>query len=238
MNPLVAAAVLAAATAQAPAIPPPTIKPPTLTIPDPPLAPAGLQLVDGIAAVVDRRVLTLHEVELEARMILVRRAGEGGARQPLDDDLKQGVLSFLVVQELLAAEARKTPGLLVREAEVDKGTVALRARFLDEDGYRRFLAAEGVDEEDVRSAVRRDLAVEALLHQILAQVDVVDDKDADAHLAAHKETLPGGTDAERREAARDVVRRQRREAKFAAYVDGLKKTAEIRVLAPYATTAR
>lgn len=215
----------------------PAVPSPSATSTSPSAAPTAFVLVDGVAAVVDRRVLTLREVDLEARIILVRRAGEGGARQALDDDLRRGVLSYLVVQELLAAEARRTPGLLVREADVDKGVATFRARFLEDASYARFLAVHGVDEEELRAVIRRDLLVEALLAKVLGAPEVVADADADAYLAAHPDLAAGAPWDERRQAARDAVRRERRDRRFAAYVEERKRDVDVRLLAPYAAPA-
>lgn len=191
-------------------------------------------LVDGVAAVVGRRVITLTEVETEGRMVLVNRAGAKGLEQPIDDSFRRSVLDYLLVQELLVQEARRVHGLTISEAEVDKGVATFKARFGGARSFHAFLEETGADEEAVRTIVRRDLTVRALLSRVLEPAPPVADEDARRFLADNPGLLAGASEEIRREAAREAVASREREARFAAYVEGLKQATEVRIVAAYA----
>jgi hypothetical protein len=114
-------------------------------------------LIDGVAAVVERRVITTSEVEAEARLVLLERAGPEVALRRLDPELVAAVLDTIVAQELLALEARRS-GVVTREVDIDKAVGSLRAKAGDAEAARRFFARAGADEELLRGRARRDLA--------------------------------------------------------------------------------
>jgi hypothetical protein len=189
-------------------------------------------LMDGVAAVVGRRVITRSEVETEGRVVLVNRAGQKGLDQPIDDAFRRSVLDYLVVQELLVQEARRGHGVIAAENEVDRGVAAFKARFETDDAFRRFLVEAAVDEETVRTIVRRDLSVQALLARTL-EIPDPSDQDVRRYLLAHPGAFAGAAPAARSRAASDLLRRERREKVFAEYVEQLKSRVEVRVVAEF-----
>jgi hypothetical protein len=193
-------------------------------------------LVDGVAAVVGRRVITRTEVETEGRMVLVNRAGQKGLQQPIDDAFRKSVLDYLLVQELLVQEARRVHGLAVPEVEVDKGVAAFRQRFHADKDFRDFLAESGADEEAVRTIVRRDLTVQALLARVL-DVKAPTGPEVSAWLVANPTSLEGASDEARVRGAGEQIVQARREERFAAFVEELKQRTELRVVAEWSAAA-
>jgi hypothetical protein len=197
--------------------------------------PAEPALVDGVAAVVGRRVITRTEVETEGRIVLVNRAGSRGAAQPIDDAFRRSVLEYLVVQELLVQEARRQHGIVVAETEVDRGVATFKGRFADEAAFRRFLVDSGSDEEVVRTIVRRDLTVQRLVSRLLDKEGPRDD-DVRRYLLAHPEFMAGSSTQTRERTAKEKLTRERREARFGAFVDELKRKQEVRIVARFEPT--
>lgn len=193
-------------------------------------------LIDGVAAVVGRRVITRTEVETEGRMVLVNRAGQKGLEQPIDDAFRKSVLDYLLVQELLVQEARRVHGLAVAEVDVDKGVAAFRQRFGEDNAFRDFLAETGSDEEAVRTIVRRDLTVQALLARVL-EVEAPGAEEVSAWLGAHPTFLDGASDDARVRGAHEQLLKLRREERFAAFVEELKERTELRVVAEWAASS-
>jgi hypothetical protein len=190
--------------------------------------------VDAVAAVIERRVVTTSEVQAEARLVLLERAGPDVATGSLDAGLLQKVLDAIVVQELLALEARRT-GIAVREVDIDKSVETVRARFSDSafvpgaaptaapvDASRAFFAKLGVDEELLRGRARRDLAAGALLNKMFADVKVTD-AEATALLSSRPELVDVAS-------ARTALEKERKEQKFAALVDTIRRSTEVRVV--------
>jgi hypothetical protein len=180
------------------------------------------------------RVVTTSEVQAEARLVLLERAGPDVATGPLDAGLLGKVLDAIVVQELLALEARRT-GIAVREVDIDKSVETVRARFIDNafvpgaaptaapvEASRAFFAKLGVDEELLRGRARRDLAASALLNKTFADVKV-----SDAEAAALLSSRPELGDVV---SARVALEKERKEQRFAALVDTVRKSTEVRVV--------
>lgn len=202
MSVFTAALVVAVAAAPGPAVP-------------------GRVALDGVAAVVERRVITTSEVEAEARLVLLEKAGPAVALGPIDPSLLGAVLDTLVAQELLALEARRT-GVVVREVDIDKTVAALRGRVADAEESRAFFARAAVDEELLRSRARRDLGAQALLSRAFAEVKV-GDEEIEALLREQ-----GGGD---RAAARASLEKARRDRIFAELLDRVRRDVEVRVIA-------
>jgi hypothetical protein len=198
---MIAAAVLLVVAAQAP-------------------APSGRIPVDAVAAVIERRVVTTSEVDAEARLVLLEKAGPEIAAGPIDDKLRAVVLDTIVAQELLALQARRT-GVTVRETDIDKLLVAQRERFPDAEKARAFFLRVGADEELLRGRARRDLAVQALLSRSFAEVKLSDDEVA-AFAKVHPEL-----DVAR---AREELVRERRERIFRALLERTRKDVDVRVI--------
>jgi hypothetical protein len=190
-------------------------------------------LVDGVAAVVGRRVITRTDVETEGRVVLVNRGGMKGLEQPIDDAYKKSVLEYMVVQELLVQEARRVHGVVIPESEVDKAVAVFRARFPNSEAFRAFLTSVASDEEAVRTIVRRDLTVQALLSRVLV-VGTPTGDDVRRWLEKNPGFLDGAAEDTRLRAAEDALVRAAREERFERYVEELKGRTEVRVLASFA----
>lgn len=193
-------------------------------------------LVDGVAAVVGRRVITRTDVETEGRVVLVNRAGMKGLEQPIDDAFRKSVLEYMVVQELLVQEARRVHGVVIPESEVDKAVAVFRARFPSSEDFRAFLGSVASDEEAVRTIVRRDLTVQALLSRVLV-VGTPTSEDVRRWLEKNPAFLEGAADETRLRAAEDALVREAREQRFERYVEELKGRTEVRLLASFAQPA-
>jgi hypothetical protein len=192
--------------------------------------PAEPVLLDGVAAIVGRRVITRTEVDTEGRIVLVGRAGARGLAQPLDDAFRKSVLDYLVVQELLVQEARRQHGLAVAESDVDRGVAQFKSRFGDDEAFRAFLDDTGADEDAVRTIVRRDQTVQQLLARVLEMPPLTPDE-VRRHILAHPELMPGASDATRERAAREALDKARREKRFERYVAELKTRTPVRIVA-------
>jgi hypothetical protein len=177
-------------------------------------------MLDSVAAVVERRIVTMSEVRAEARLVLLERASAEVAGGELDQGLLRLVLDSVVVQELLALEARRT-GLAVREVDIDKSVAAVRAR-LGDDAGGTFLQRFGIDEELLRSRARRDLAAQALLHKVFADIEVTDEE-----ATALAPSTPKPDDIA---AARAGLERERKDARLRALVDSIRRVTEVRVV--------
>ena len=191
-------------------------------------APAERVALDAVAAVVDRRVITVSEVQAEARLALLDKAGPPAAEGSLDAQLLRTVRDHVLTQELLAIEARRTASAPMKEGVVDARVQALRERFASSEAAAAFFARYGIDDELLRARARRDLMVQALLSEQLARVERPSDDDVRRALGAG-----AAEDVEAMARVRDDLARQRREAAFAALIERLKREIDVRVVATF-----
>jgi hypothetical protein len=195
----------------------------------------GPVLVDGVAAVVGTEVITLSEVEAEGRVILLDRAGTGALTQILDDGFRARVLEYIVVQELLAASARRDHRIVVRESAVDKAVSELSKTLAAAGGLPKLLEVTRIAEDDVRAILRRDLAVKKLLTAVLADDSPVPAAEVSRFLEERPAMMADRPLVERRRAAEKELKKQRRDRRFSRYVEGLRKETEVRRVADFGT---
>lgn len=194
-------------------------------------------LIDGVAAVVGRRVITLREVETEGQLLLVQRVGERRTDGPVDDAFRKSVLDYLIVQELLALEARRGYGIVVREAEVEQEVIRFQNKFKDLQVYRNTLSSLDISEESLRAVLRRELVVKAFLNRVLHFEREVTNQEVATFLREHPSALVDIPPASQMQAAKRLIRTEMRDAQFARLVDELKRNQEIRLIAAYAKEA-
>lgn len=190
------------------------------------------RLIDGVAAVVERRVITLSEVEIEGKVFLYARAGRIGLDQALDDAFRRKVLDYIIVQELLLQEAQRREGTIASEDEVDRALRALEERNNDGSPLRSALKGLGADEETLRNIMRRDLTVQAWTGVILA-LPPLSDNEVRAWLEAHPEHLPDADDAHRLRTAREPATQARRASRFDEHIRQLRASADLRIVARF-----
>ncbi len=57
-------------------------------------------VIDRAVAVVDGQLITLSELEFEARVGLIQRGGTRGAEDPLNDEARRSALQLSIVERL------------------------------------------------------------------------------------------------------------------------------------------
>ena len=119
----------------------------------------ALHPLDGVAAVVNARVITLSEVEARvARIVAARPATESapGARDALVNATYAAVLEEMIENDLLI-DAALASALTVTPDEVEDAVGKIALRTGDEAAFDAALAAEGLTRESHRAAVRDEL---------------------------------------------------------------------------------
>lgn len=89
--------------------------------------------------------------------------GQSVGEQRLEQ-LRSNVLESLITQELLYQKAVEE-GISVNEGEVDAELTSIQDQFPDQDQYGRALEQAGVSEEQLRSDIERNLAIQKLVQQ-------------------------------------------------------------------------
>jgi hypothetical protein len=197
--------------------------------------PARGELIERIVAVVRNpasgtpRPLTFTKLVEEARIALVGQGAIEAATAPLDDAALRATLHWLVDQWLVSDEATR---LQVGEVTHEEARVALerfRERFPAPEGYRRFLGALDLAEEDLETTLARGLRVQRYLDGRVSRSARVSDEELARALSA------SGQRAEAlgvREAVRVRLAEEKLQADVRQVLADLRARAEVLVLVP------
>lgn len=139
------------------------------------------QVVDGIAAVVNQQVITLRQVELEARA-----AQEQLERQniglPDPQTLRRQVLQRMITEELLRQEAERL-NIQVTDASAQQAaeTIAQRNR-ITLDQLRAEIERSGMPWDEYLKELRQEVRVDQLRQRTVDRNIFISDADVDAFL--------------------------------------------------------
>jgi len=187
-RPAAAAAPSTRAPAQAPAASA------TGAAPAPAPAQQGEQFVDGIAAVVNKDVITLREVregaqeatqELQRRNIQVPDAGT----------LQRQVLQRLIMERLERQEADRL-GIRVDDTQIDQAITMIATRNkITPDQLRAEIQKSGVTWDDYRRSLRDEIRTDRLRQRAVDSTITISDADIDAYLKEQARSGAGGATA-------------------------------------------
>lgn len=143
---------------------------------------ASEQFVDGIAAIVDKEVITLAQVD--AKAVQVRRQMEQ-QRIPVPEAavLRRQVLQQMINAALQDHEAKRV-GIRVSDAQVDHAvqTIAQRNR-ITVDQLRNEITSSGLKWDDYRVDLRSQIQDDMLRQRFVEDRITISDSDVDAFLS-------------------------------------------------------
>jgi hypothetical protein len=194
---------------------------------------APSRIVDRVVAVVSGRALTQSELELEARIALIRGGGRGAASQPLENSDLRTALDYAVGQRLASDEADKLQAFPVEDADLQTALKFFKERIGGEAAYAEFLRSQEVDTAQVEAVLARDLRAERLLDTKVRLRARVSDSEVrryyDEHVELHAKKFED-VQPQIRGRLGDEHYRQLVQQELAA----ARRTAEIRIVAPWA----
>ncbi len=148
----------------------------------PPLAAEEEQL-DRIVAIVDESVITGRE--LDRRIELVKVEFRSTGRQlPRDEVLERQVLEALIADSLLLQEASRR-GIRITDSQLNQAMQRVaRQNNISLSELRNELIAEGIDYNNYRETVRRELAISTLSRQYSQRNATVSEAEVDEFIKA------------------------------------------------------
>jgi len=176
---LVGALLPALWAAAAPAQPAPARA--SASAPAPAAAPPAEQFVDGIAAVVNKDVITLRE--LAVRTAEARRDLEQQKIQaPPENVLQRQVLQRLIMERLEDQEAQRL-NIRITDEQVDQAIASIAKRNnLSIEEMRKRIEESGTDWTAYREVLRQDIRLDRLRQRTVDRDIVITDAEVDAFL--------------------------------------------------------
>lgn len=144
-------------------------------------APKGEQFVDGIAAVVDKDVITLRELR-DASIRISSELKSRGIQVPDDQTLQHQVLQRLIMERVQRHEADRL-GIRVDDAQVDQAiqTIAGRNKITPAQ-LRAEIEKSGTNWDAYRKSLREEIRTDRLRQRAVDSTIVISDTEVDAFL--------------------------------------------------------
>lgn len=118
------------------------------------------EVVDRIAATIERDVITLSEVnQLVLLRVFARRADEDA------DAYRRRVLDALIAQTLRFRDVERFGSADISPDAIESRLIAVRQRFASDDDFARALAESELTLDELRSVLKRELQVEAYIEE-------------------------------------------------------------------------
>ncbi|WP_049054838.1 SurA N-terminal domain-containing protein, partial [Achromobacter xylosoxidans] len=144
-------------------------------------APAGEQFVDGIAAVVDKDVITLRELR-DASLRIAAELKTRGIQVPDDKALQHQVLQRLIMERVQRHEADRL-GIRVTDAQVDQAITTIAGRNkISVAQLRAEIEKSGVSWDSYRKSLMDEIRSDRLRQRAVDSTIVISDAEVDAFL--------------------------------------------------------
>lgn len=193
--------------------------------------PASAAIVDRIAAVIDRQVLTVSEVTQMVTIRFFPRTSESV------DDHRRDVLDALIAQALRFRDVERFGAQDIPKDTIEARLQEIQRRFAGEAEFNAALAKAELTLDEVRALVKRQLQVEAYVQERFAPLVFVSQEDLEAYYrgpwsAQRRERgLPVPPLEEVREEVRLAVRATRVEDEIEKWTAQLRERANVDIYA-------
>jgi hypothetical protein len=182
------------------------------------------QVVDRVIAVVSGTVLMHSDARAALALGLV---DPGTARDPIETAMR-----WLIDRQLVLDEAGRGDRVEVDAAALGQALDGVRQRFASEEDFRRALAGLGLDEPALQRLVRDTLVARLSVERRFDAMLPPTDEDLRAYYASHAARfVKSGRQLPFDEALADVtamLQRERRQQAIEAWMDRLRRRADIR----------
>jgi parvulin-like peptidyl-prolyl isomerase len=132
--------------------------------------------VDRVAAVVDRQVITLSEIDqMVAIRFFPRRISSS------DDDYRHDVLESLIAQTLRLRDVQRFGSQDVPKDSIEGRLHEIEKRFASETEFATALGSAELSLDDVRALVKRQLQVESYVQERLAPLILVSNEEIQSY---------------------------------------------------------
>jgi hypothetical protein len=194
------------------------------------------RIIDRAVALVEGQVITLSDLEFEARVALVQAGGVQAATAPLDEAALRDALDLAIGQRLQASEADKLQAYSLEEAEVQHALNAFKARFGSDREYQAFLDRHEADTQLLATVLTRGLRAAKILESKLKLKAQVTEAQLKSYYEANKAELGGVPFDEVRTSLRQKLVAERLRQLVRVELEQARRTAEVRLIAPFART--
>ncbi|QSQ15164.1 hypothetical protein [Myxococcus landrumensis] len=195
------------------------------------------RVVDRVVAIIEGRVLSLSELEFEARVALIQRGGVQALDVPLDEQTLRGALELVINQRVQVLNADRLQAFPAEPSEVEARLEVFRVRVGGPEALARFLARSDVDLEGLKAVLARGLRAERVLDSRIRLRAQVGETEVRRYYEQHPSDHPGDYETVR-DAIRDKLFRERYAALAVEELAQVRASAQVRRVAPFTREAK
>jgi hypothetical protein len=195
-------------------------------------APEG-QVIDRVVALVGGQLITLSELEFEARVALIEHGGVDAANAPLNDEALRSALELAIGERLETEAADKLQAFRLDEGEVEAAMREFKSKFRSSSDLASFLARHEADESQLAAVLARRLRAEKILDSKISLRARVSDAEVRRFYDEHRSEL-GGNYEEVRSKVKEKLARDRYAALAREELLQIRKGVDVRMIAPFA----
>ncbi len=146
------------------------------------------QLVDRVAAVVNKEIITQSELDMLFRPIYeqIKNTYKGPDLQGELESLRLKLLNQLIEDRLVAQEAQKL-GIVVSDEELAEEMDQFKKQFPDKSSFQKELEVSGISQVDVEKRFRERIAISKLHQEIIRGRVIVSPGEAEQYFKDHPE---------------------------------------------------
>lgn len=189
-----------------------------------PALPAPAEVLDHVAASVNREVITLSELRQAADFNAAMQGG-GANRNHLEAE----TLGGLINRRLLLQEARRLAFADVSPRDIRTEMEALKKRFPSESDFIRFLLTLGMTEDQLGVMLGERLIVERFLEKKVGLFVRVGRDEVRAYYDANIGKFAGRTFQEASRSIADLLSLRKTDQQIAQYLLNLRSRADVRI---------
>ena len=190
------------------------------------------RVIDRAVASIDGRVITLSELDFEARVALIQMGGTKAAGGSLDDEALRSALDLAVGERLETNEADKLQAYPLDEGEVEAALQRFERRFSSHRELEEFLARHDCDRNQLAALLARSLRASKVLEGKVKLRAQVSEAEVKRFYEAHRLELGPSFD-QARAAVRQKMSAERLRQLILEELIQARKAADVRLIAPF-----
>lgn len=146
------------------------------------------QLVDRVAAVVNKEIITQSEVDMLFRPVYeqIKNTYKGPNLQGELESLRLKLLNQLIEDRLVAQEAQKL-GIVISDEELAEEMDQFKKQFPNEAAFQKELEVSGISRADIEKRFKERLAISKLHQGIIRSRVIVSPGEAEQYYKEHPE---------------------------------------------------
>ncbi len=191
------------------------------------------EVIDRVVALVAGQVITLSELEFEARVALIERGGVEAANAPLDDQALRSALELAIGERLETEAADKLQAFNLEEGEVESAVREFKSKFRSDAEMASFLAKHEADQQQLTAVLARRMRAEKILDSKISLRARVSEAEVRRFYDDHRAELAGSYE-EARSRIREKLVRDRYASLASEELRQIRKGVDVRMIAPFA----